>query len=44
MLRKHSSRVMFADFAQDEAERVVWSEPGVSYVDNRHLVDWLYVA
>jgi osmotically-inducible protein OsmY len=28
----------------DEAERVAWSEPGVSYVDNRLLVDWLYVA
>jgi osmotically-inducible protein OsmY len=30
--------------AQDEAERIAWSEPDVSYVDNRLLVDWLYVA
>lgn len=28
----------------DEAERVGWSEPGVSYVDNRLLVEWLYVT
>lgn len=28
----------------DEAERVAWSEPGVSYVDNRLSVNWLYLA
>jgi osmotically-inducible protein OsmY len=28
----------------DEAERVAWSEPGVSYVDNRLSVNWLYQA
>ena len=28
----------------DEAERVAWSEPGVSSVDNRLLVNWLHVA
>jgi osmotically-inducible protein OsmY len=26
----------------DEAERVAWSEPGVSNVDNRLAVDWLF--
>jgi osmotically-inducible protein OsmY len=26
----------------DEAERVAWSEPGVSYVDNRLEVDWMF--
>ena len=26
----------------DEAERVAWSEPGVSYVDNRLAVDWMF--
>jgi osmotically-inducible protein OsmY len=28
----------------DEAERVAWSDPGVSYVDNRLSVNWLYLA
>ena len=26
----------------DEAERVAWSEPGVSSVDNRLEVDWMF--
>ena len=28
----------------DEAERLAWSEPGVSSVNNRLLVNWLHVA
>lgn len=28
----------------DEAERVAWSEPGVSSANNRLLVNWLHVA